>query len=261
MNLASLIPEHCVSVLEIHLSWFDETKVINHIKWLWELRILEIIQCWTLTRYFVIVAYWLYVTRSLQDKCEFGPRCISWNNFPYPTPCWSQHDSGGSRGAPTARAPPPLRVQILSFRHTNFWKRSRLGSWRPPYEVWRPHMGNPGSATAWFVIHFEWRYFPSIFTLQYLNFHVIHIKLWSQSKPSNTTWAIHPQHVGNGNWTELWWHVLPLHNYHMLPYIFIHKCNKSEANPQNKFDLSLFQRNLIKNAIQKHATKCELNVA
>ena len=48
--------------------------------------------------------------------------------------------SGGSRGGCRRRAP-PLRVQILSFWHTNFSKRSRLGSWRPP-------TGNPGSATA-----------------------------------------------------------------------------------------------------------------
>ena len=34
-------------------------------------------------------------------------------------------------GVPPARAPP--RVEILSFWHTNFTKRSRLGSWRPPY--------------------------------------------------------------------------------------------------------------------------------
>ena len=34
------------------------------------------------------------------------------------------------QGALPARA--PLRVQILSFWHTNFLKRSRLGSWHPP---------------------------------------------------------------------------------------------------------------------------------
>ena len=32
----------------------------------------------------------------------------------------------------------PLRVEILSFQHTNFTKRSRLGSWCPPYEVGAP---------------------------------------------------------------------------------------------------------------------------
>ena len=42
-------------------------------------------------------------------------------------------------GAPPAHA--PLRVQILSFWHTNFSKCSHLGSWRPP-------TGNPGSATG-----------------------------------------------------------------------------------------------------------------
>ena len=36
---------------------------------------------------------------------------------------------GGSRGAPPACTP---WVQILSFWHTNFSKRSRLGSWHPP---------------------------------------------------------------------------------------------------------------------------------
>ena len=35
------------------------------------------------------------------------------------------------QGAPPACT--PLWVQILSFWHTNFSKRSRLGSWRPPY--------------------------------------------------------------------------------------------------------------------------------
>ena len=48
--------------------------------------------------------------------------------------------SGRSRGR---RRRAPLQVQILSFRHTNFSKRSRLGSWRPP-----PPTGNPGSATV-----------------------------------------------------------------------------------------------------------------
>ena len=43
--------------------------------------------------------------------------------------------SGGSRGR---RRRAPLRVQILSFWHTNFSKRSHLGSWRPPYEVGAP---------------------------------------------------------------------------------------------------------------------------
>ena len=32
----------------------------------------------------------------------------------------------------------PLRVQILSFWHTNLLKRSCLGSWHPPYEVGAP---------------------------------------------------------------------------------------------------------------------------
>ena len=50
-------------------------------------------------------------------------------------------------GAPLAHA--PIQVQILSFWHTNFSKRSHLGSWRPPYEVGAPPTGNPGSATAW----------------------------------------------------------------------------------------------------------------
>ena len=32
----------------------------------------------------------------------------------------------------------PLRVQILSFRHTNFMKHSHLGSWRPPMRLAPP---------------------------------------------------------------------------------------------------------------------------
>ena len=60
--------------------------------------------------------------------------------------CFAHYASGGSRGAPPAHA--PLRVQILSFWHTNFSKCSRLGSWRPPYEVGAPPTGNPGSATV-----------------------------------------------------------------------------------------------------------------
>ena len=44
---------------------------------------------------------------------------------------------GGSRGGvPGTR--PPLRVQILSFRHIKFLKRNRLGSPRLPYEVNAP---------------------------------------------------------------------------------------------------------------------------
>ena len=39
-------------------------------------------------------------------------------------------------GATLVRA--PLWVHILSFLHTNFSKRSCLGSWRPPYEVGAP---------------------------------------------------------------------------------------------------------------------------
>ena len=42
-------------------------------------------------------------------------------------------DPGGAAGAR-----PPLRVQILSFWHTNFSKCSRLGSWRPPTRSARP---------------------------------------------------------------------------------------------------------------------------
>ena len=45
---------------------------------------------------------------------------------------------GGSRGGRTRRTP-PLRVQILTFRHTKFSKHNRLGSPRPPpYEVHAP---------------------------------------------------------------------------------------------------------------------------
>ena len=57
--------------------------------------------------------------------------------------------SGGSR-VHRRRAPlppPPPRVQILSFWHTNFFKRSRLGSWHP-LRGWRPPTGNPGSVTG-----------------------------------------------------------------------------------------------------------------
>ena len=49
------------------------------------------------------------------------------------------------QGVPPACTPPTGPVS--SFWHTNFSKCSRLGSWRPPYEVGAPH-GNPGSATA-----------------------------------------------------------------------------------------------------------------
>ena len=41
------------------------------------------------------------------------------------------------QGAPLARA--PLQVQILSFWHTNFSKRSRLGSWHPPTRLAPPY--------------------------------------------------------------------------------------------------------------------------
>ena len=41
----------------------------------------------------------------------------------------------------------PPRVQILSFLHTKFSKRNRLGSPDPPMRS-MPPMGNPGSATV-----------------------------------------------------------------------------------------------------------------
>ena len=52
----------------------------------------------------------------------------------------------GSRGR--ARRTPPLRVQILSFRHTKFSKCNCLGSRRPPLRGRRTPTGNPGSATG-----------------------------------------------------------------------------------------------------------------
>ena len=46
-----------------------------------------------------------------------------------------------------------LRVQILSFRHTKFFKRNRLGSWRPlPTRSTPSPTGNPGSAAAFIRI-------------------------------------------------------------------------------------------------------------
>ena len=45
--------------------------------------------------------------------------------------------SGGSRGAPPVHAPP--WVQILSFWHTNFSKRSCLGSWHPSTRSMPPY--------------------------------------------------------------------------------------------------------------------------
>ena len=54
---------------------------------------------------------------------------------------------GGSRGH--AQRTPPLRVQILSFRHTKFLKCNRLGIRRPPYEIVASPTGNPGSATGY----------------------------------------------------------------------------------------------------------------
>ena len=54
--------------------------------------------------------------------------CLHWG-----VPC----DIGGSRGR--ARRTPP-RVQVLSFRHTKFLKRNRLGSRRLPYgKSWIRH--------------------------------------------------------------------------------------------------------------------------
>ena len=49
------------------------------------------------------------------------------------------------QGAHPARA--PLKDPILLFRHKNFTKRSRIGSWRP-LRGGRPPAGNPGSATV-----------------------------------------------------------------------------------------------------------------
>ena len=53
---------------------------------------------------------------------------------------WVIVSIGGSRGGAPG-ACPPLRDPILSFWHTNFMKRSHLGSPRPPYEVPRPPYG------------------------------------------------------------------------------------------------------------------------
>ena len=48
-----------------------------------------------------------------------------------------QSISIGGSGGRHRHAPP--RVPILSFWHTNFSKRSHLGSWCPPYEVGAPY--------------------------------------------------------------------------------------------------------------------------
>ena len=53
------------------------------------------------------------------------------NKCPFP----NDNIIGGSRGR---RRRPPPRVQILSFRHTNFTKCSRLGSWCPPMRLAPP---------------------------------------------------------------------------------------------------------------------------
>ena len=66
-----------------------------------------------------------------------------------------QSIGGSRRGAPGAH--PPLRVQILTFWHAKFSKRSRLGGPQPPLRGPRPPTGNPRSATAkmqqYFNIH------------------------------------------------------------------------------------------------------------
>ena len=63
-----------------------------------------------------------------------------------PTPYHPQ-PTGGSRGACLAHA--PLRVHILSFRHTKFSKCNCLGSLRPtPLTRLTPPTGNPGSTTT-----------------------------------------------------------------------------------------------------------------
>ena len=57
----------------------------------------------------------------------------------------------------------PLRVQILSFRHTKFLKSSHLGSPRPPpMRSTPPPTGNPGSATA---IYPRMQWWPPSFSI------------------------------------------------------------------------------------------------
>ena len=53
-----------------------------------------------------------------------------------------------------ARRTPPLRVQILSFWHTKFVKRNRLGSPRPPLRGPRPPYGKSW-IRHWVVLQVE----------------------------------------------------------------------------------------------------------
>ena len=68
--------------------------------------------------------------------CKLDGKCAHFHENAQNQVFWLLHCSGGSRGVPLAHTPP--RVQILLFWHTNFLKRSRLGSWHPPYEVGTP---------------------------------------------------------------------------------------------------------------------------
>ena len=61
--------------------------------------------------------------------------------------------SGGSRGGRHRHVPPP-RVEILSFWHTNFTKRSRLGSWHPPMRL-APPLREILDALLWYVVNYH----------------------------------------------------------------------------------------------------------
>ena len=67
------------------------------------------------------------------------------------------HHSGGSRNTPAHV--PLLRVPILSFWHTNFTKRSCIGSCPPPQRGWRPSYGESWIC-HWTILCFL--YWPAI---------------------------------------------------------------------------------------------------
>ena len=80
------------------------------------------------------------------ENAHIFKKQVFWDRACFRVRVFSSKDpSGGSRGC--RQRAPPLRAQILSFWHTNFSKRSRLGSWRP-LRGRRPPTGNPGSATG-----------------------------------------------------------------------------------------------------------------
>ena len=121
------------------------------------------------------------------------------------------------QGAHPAHA--PLRDPILSFRHTNFTKPSRLGSPRPPLRGPRPPMRNPGSATALHMILVMCGWKSNVHT----NTHCFTTHAWYSQH-----WLIQPLVIQSTRIKSTMWS----EHIQLTPYV---KSN-TKSNPLAQFD-------------------------